>query len=160
MIERVEHAVAVYVAYRSETERQRSPRMMNTKQKWLIPVLTGGVVAALGYLFVFMHTLYVPGMVLLWPGVVLNVLLNANLKGGFGDWRDVFLVVIGTWLFWTLLTILAYRTRWGFPVAGALAVFAVITTVFGMLAVGASLGIIGLAFTVGGCAYRSGGGKT
>lgn len=134
--------------------------MMNTKQKWLIPVLTGGVVAALGYLFVFMHTLYVPGMVLLWPGVVLDVLLSANLKGGFGDWREVFLIVIGTWSFWTLLAFLAYRTRWGFPVAGLLGVFAIITAAFGMLAVGASLVVIGLGSVIAGLAYRRAGGKT
>jgi hypothetical protein len=135
---------------------------MNTIQKWNIPAQTAGSIAALGYLFVFshIHSLYVPGMVLLWPGVVLDVLLSSNLKGGFRDWRDMFFIVIGTWSFWTLLAFLVCRTRWGFPLAGLLAVFGIITTVFGMLSLGATLGTIGIGFAVGGYAYRSDRGKT
>lgn len=135
---------------------------MNTKQKWVIPALTGAFATALGYVLVFMHmhALYVPGMVLLWPGVVLDVLLSGNLKGGFADWRDVFFVVMGAWASWTLLAFLAFRTRWGFPLAGLLAVFGIITAVFGMLLLGAFLGIIGIGFGIGGFAYRSSGGKT
>jgi uncharacterized membrane protein (GlpM family) len=135
------------------------PGEVSVKRKWIIPVLTGAFVSVLGYALASTRSFHVPGVLLLWPGVALDLLLTDRTEG-FGDWRDVFVVVMGAWPSWTLLVFAAYRTRWGFPLAGLLAVLAIVAAGFGKLTVGASLGVIGIGCAVGAFAYRSAGGKT